>query len=174
MEEERWVEIYGFSDYSVSNLGRIFNHRTDKVMRTSRTNHGHVKITLAMDGTRRRFTKSVAMLVAEAFVEPPNILCDHLVVLDGDLTNVKASNLTWRPRGFAWKYAHQLKVDQPLYYRNLPVFNVVRNIEYPSIVVAGVYEGLLFDDIWRSTYSGAALFPTGSVFEIVDISVGSR
>ena len=124
--------------------------------------------------TRRRFTRSVAMLVAQAFVEPPNFLSDTLVVLDGDLTHVAASNLVWRPRGFAWKYAHQLKVDQPLYYRNLPVFNVVKNVEYESIVAAGMYEGLLFDDIWRSTYSGIKTFPNSSIFEIVDVEVGVR
>lgn len=168
---EQWKEIRGYSDYSVSNLGRIFNHRTDRVMRTSRTNHGHVKITLVMDNTRRRFTMSVATLVANAFVEAPNLLCDHVVILDGDLGNVEASNLVWRPRWFAWKYAHQLKVQQPVYYHNLPVYNPVRRIEYPSIVSAGMHEGLLFADIWRSTYSGARLFPTDSVFEIVDVRV---
>lgn len=174
MIREEWVEIFGFSDYAVSNLGRIFNRRTERLMSTSRTNHGHVKITLAMDGTRRRFTKSVGVLVADAFVPAPNILSDTLVLLDGDLGNVAASNLAWRPRGFAWKYAHQLKVPQPIYYQNLAVFNSVRNVEYVSIVHAGMHEGLLFDDIWRSTYSGAAIFPNGSVFEIVDVPVRTR
>lgn len=169
--QEQWAPITGFSDYSVSNLGRIFNHRTDRVMQTSRTNHGHVKITLVMDNSRRRHTLSVSTLVATAFVESPHILCDHVMVLDGDLGNVAASNLVWRPRGFAWKYAHQLKTPQPVYYQNLPVYNPIRRVEYPSIISAGMHEGLLFADIWRSTYSGAKLYPDGSVFEIVNVRV---
>lgn len=165
---EAWVVIEDFPDYQISNLGNVYNTRFHKLMRTSHTSFGHSKITLKHSMTNQRFTRSVAQMVAEAFVEAPNNLCDNIIVLDGDFSNVAFYNLAWRPRWFAWKYTHQLKRTHPIYYRNLSVRNVVTGNYYESIVAAGIAEGLLFDDIWRSTYTGAILFPYASVFEIVE------
>lgn len=165
---EDWQNIPEFPNYDISSLGRVYNRKHDSMMSVSYTNHGHAKITLTCEWSGERFTRSVALLVAEAFVEAPNLLCDQITLLDGDLTNLCAENIVWRPQWFAWKYTRQLKAEQPLHYRNLVVYNIVFEEEYESILVAGMTEGLLFDDIWRSTYTGAALFPTGSVFEILE------
>ena len=166
MSAERWRTILEFPTYEISDRGNIYNNRNRQFMRTSRNNFGHGKITLTdYDGSRH--TRSVGILVGEAFVLAPNYMCDHLIMLDGDLTNINASNLAWRPRGFAWNYTHQLKTLQPVHYHNLPVLNVVTGREYNSIIEAGMTEGLLFDDIWRSTYRGSEVFPNGSVFEII-------
>lgn len=165
--ETRWFLIPDFPDYEIDDLGQIYNRRTRTLMRTSVTNHGHEKITLrAPDGSRH--TRSVALLVAELFVPRPTELCDTVIVLDGDLRNVVASNLAWRPRWFSWKYARQLRTPQPLHYQNLTVANVRENVEYENIIHAGMAEGLLFEDVWRSTYTGARVFPTHSVFEITE------
>lgn len=169
--EELWKNIPDFSNYDVSNLGRIYNRQSDTIMRTSLTNHGHVKISLVSEWDKRRYTRSVGLLVAEAFVRRPNAMCDSLIELDGNLSNVSASNLAWRPKGFAWSYAHQLKVKQPIYFNNLPVCNITDGVEYKSIIDAGMNEGLLFQDIWESTYSGRRVYPTGCVFEVVDLDV---
>lgn len=135
-------------------------------MRTSKTNFGHTKITLT-DYDGQRYTRSVALLVAQAFVTRPNYLSDYLVVLDGDFSNVEASNLAWRPRGFAWNYTHQLKIPQPNHYRNLPVRNIITGSEYNSIIEAGIAEGLLFEDIEMSTYKRNEVYPHGSIFEVI-------
>lgn len=166
--EEEWRDIPQFSNYQVSNLGRIYNLYRDQFMRTSFTTFGHMKITLRANYSSLRYTRSVAQLVAEAFVEPPNALCDAVVVLDGDYANVSAENLVWRPSWYSWKYTRQLKRQQPIYYRNLPVVNTRTGNEYDSIVEAGMHEGLLFDDIWRSTYTAAPIFPYGDTFKILD------
>lgn len=165
--QEIWVPIPEFPDYEISNVGRIYSRRHDRMMSTSQNNHGHVKITLT-SGLNDRHTRSVALLVAEAFVEAPDLLCDNVVVLDGDLSNVIAENLVWRPRGFAWKYTHQLKTDQPRHFHSLPVLSVEDGLEYDSIIDAGMKEGLLFDDIWRSTYSGSRVYPTKQIFEVIE------
>lgn len=165
MIEEQWATIKEFPRYEISDQGRVFNTLGRHEMSVSYTNHGHAKITLC-DDYGQRFTRSVGMLVADAFVEAPSLLCDQLIVLDGDLTNIRASNLAWRPRGFAWQYAHQLKKQHPIYYHNLRVRNVVTYEDYKNIIEAGMTEGLLFDDIWRSTYTGARIFPHGSVFVV--------
>lgn len=164
--EQRWVEIPEFPDYEVSDWGLIFNLRRRTVMSPTRNNHGHMRISLVND--RGRFTRSVARLVAEAFVEPPEPLCDHIVILDGNLTNIAAENLVWRPAGFAWEYARQLKVDQPMHYKNLEVTNVNTGAAYPSIVHAGMAEGLRFADVWRSTYSHALIYPNHHRFKITE------
>lgn len=172
--EDRWVALGEFPDYEINQKGEIFNRRTQAIMRTSFTNHGHMKITLMKtvynddgDPVKVRHTRSVALLVADAFVRPPNLFCDAVILLDGDFRNVAADNLMWRPLGFSWKYMRQLKADQPPYYLNLPVLNTETGDEYTCVVHAGMTEGLLFDDIWRSTYTGARLFPNGSAFRVI-------
>src|SRR5688500_4813032 len=105
VRESRWATIKEFPIYEISDSGEIYNTRTRQYMRTSKTTFGHTKITLTdFDGSRH--TRSVALLVAEVFVRPPNFMCDTLIVLDGDFSNLRASNLAWRPDGFAWKYTH--------------------------------------------------------------------
>lgn len=167
MVEARWRTIPEFPRYEVSDRGEIYNTRTRQMMRTSLNTHGHVKINLA-DEVGERHTRSVALLVAQAFVPSPNHLCDYLILLDGNLERVEASNLAWRPRWFAWKYTQQLKIQQPLHYRNLPVRDMAHNFTYNSIVEAGIEEGLLFHDVWRSTYTEMEVFPTGAVFEVTE------
>lgn len=165
MLEEHWRTIMEFPKYEISDLGNIYNTVGGQMMRTSRTNFGNTKITLTdYDGSRH--TRSVPLLVAQAFVKPPNYLSDYLMVLDGNLANVVADNLAWRPRGFAWEYTRQLKQLQPSHYGNLPVRNTSTGAEYDSIIDAGIAEGLLFKDIWRSTYSGERTYPFGHTFEI--------
>lgn len=169
---EIWSPIQGFSNYEISNFGNVMNLRTGRLMRTSLNNHGHVKINLLYDipdnsGQYPRLTRSVAQLVAEAFVRPPSPLCDAVVVLDGNFTNLSASNLVWRTPRFAWKYTRQLKERQPIYYRNLPIVDVTTDKVYNSIVEAGIKEGLLFEDIWNSTWSGNNVYPTGAIFRVI-------
>lgn len=164
--DEEWVIIPQFTKYLISSYGRIFNRSTEQMMRTSLTPFGHVKISLQSEVDKLRYTRSVALLVAEAFVEPPNPLCSHIILLDGKLSNVAAYNIVWRPAWYSWKYTHQLKVPQPMHYHNLSVTNISTNIKYKSIIEAGMAEGLLFIEIWASTYTGKKVFPYGHVFEI--------
>jgi hypothetical protein len=164
---EEWLTLREFPRYQISSEGRIFNFVNNREMSVSINNFGHLKISLLDEDNVRR-TKSVALLVAEAFVAKPNILCDRIIYLNGDFTDVRAINIAWRPRWFAWKYTHQLKVELPHYYLNLPVMNVRDNLEYENIFEAGVAEGLLFEHIWRSTYTGNPVYPNGSVWEVLE------
>lgn len=165
---EEWRPIPEFPNYHISNYGQVYNTRDQRIMRTSLNNYGHVKITLKSPHSSERFTRQVSVLVAEAFIEPPNWMCDCVIILDGDYSNVAANNLAWRPKWYAWKYTHQLKVRQPVHYHNLIIYNEDLDFHYKSIVEAGMIEGLLFDDIWRSTYTGAEIFPYGHVYSVVD------
>lgn len=163
MDEELWRDIPEFPNYMISNYGRVYSKGRNRVINVSYTHSGHAKISLMND----RYTRSIALLVAEAFVEPPNALCDHVVLLDGNPANVAAENLVWRPRWYGWKYSHQMRTEQPMHYQNVPVINTNTGEKYQCIIDAGITEGLLFDDIWRSTHTSAAIFPNDSIFEIV-------
>lgn len=164
-DHERWRTIPDFPNYEISDWGNIYNRRRRQMMRISYTHHGHAKITLT-DEVGMRHTKSVGLLVADMFVPQPNHICNCLMVLSGELADIRASNLAWRPRSFAWKYTHQLRTHQPLYVKNVPVRNVITGAEYSCVMEAGIEEGLLFEDIWRLLGTGDGVFPTGSVFEI--------
>lgn len=165
-QEARWVTVREFPTYELSDQGEVFNTSTQRLMRTSVNNHGHVRVKFTdFDGSQH--TRSVALLVAESFVRPPTFMSDTVIILDGDFTNVKYTNLAWRPIGFAWKYTRQLKTEQPYNFSNLPVRDVVKGVEYNSIIQAGVTEGLLFEDVWNSTWNGFGVFPTGSIFEVM-------
>lgn len=166
MIKEEWSWVREFPRYAVSNHGRVYSERLDRVVATSRTQYGHVKIAFFDEALGQRFTRSVSLLVGEAFVERPDRHCDHIIILNGDLQNVAAWNLGWRPRGFAWSYFHQLHQHQPLYFRNLKIQNVTTGFEYQSVVEAGMAEGLLFQDVWRSTYTGARIYPYGCVYRV--------
>jgi hypothetical protein len=167
MSGEVWRRIPGFSRYEISCFGQVYRRDKDIMMSISYTMTGHAKISLLSDYDGLRYTKGVAQMVAEAFVEPPTGFCTHVVMLDGNLENIVADNLIWRPAWFAWRYTHQLKVLQPNHFKNLMVREVDSGKVYNSIIEAGMTEGLLFDDIWRSTYSGARIYPHGVKFEVV-------
>ena len=167
---EEWLEIPEFPTYLVSSEGRVFNQVLGVYMSVSYTNHGHGKVTLRLENGIRR-TRSVALLVASAFCDRPTILFDAVIVLDGNLSDLRASNLAWRPSWFAWKYKRQQVEPQPIHYHNLAVVNTITGEIYDSIAQAAKAEGLLHEDIWRSTYRGVAVFPTGSIFEVCEEGV---
>jgi len=164
--QELWKPIPGFSIYEVSDRGFVRNATTGRIMSTSVNNYGHLKISLWDDWGRRR-TRSVALMVAMAFCERHDLLCDNVVMLDTDLTNVVAENLVWRPRWFAWQYARQFRIPIRRHYEVLPILNVTQDIEYRSIVECAMTEGLLFNDIWRSTYSADRIYPHFNVYQVL-------
>lgn len=166
MAEEIWRSIPGYSAYSVSNFGRVHHNKRTRDMRISYQLSGHAKVALIDDYGERR-TRSVAILVAEAFLERPTPYSDHVIVKDGKYWNLAAWNLAWRPRGFAFLYAYQFRRKHPAYYRSLPVRNVSQDAEYECIIVAGITEGRLFDDIWRSTWAGDRIFPYNARFKVI-------
>lgn len=165
---EVWAPVEGHPDYVVSNLGHIAKMgREDRPMRISRTLAGHGKIGLLDEWGERR-TRSAAVLVATAFVQPEYENCDHVIIKNMDYDDLRAENLAWRPDGFAWEYANQFKRQPPLHYVNLKVVDIVHGVEYPSIIEAAGHQGLLFKNIWRSTFTGDETFPTRSIFVVVE------
>lgn len=169
--EELWETIWDFPQYEISNHGQVYNIPRRRYMKTSVNNHGHVKISLVNDRTQTRHTRSVAKLVAAAFVESPNERCNDVVILDGNPRNVVSSNLAWRPRWFCWKYLKQLENPKPLDFKKYEILNVHTQTVYRNVIECGMTEGLLFMDIWLSVLNEAIphhTFPYGHRFQILE------
>lgn len=163
---EVWKPIPGFSHYSVSNFGRIEKTTTGRLMRMSPNQTGHLKINLIADADGLQYTRSVAVLVAQSFVEAPHSSCTEVVLLDGNLTNTAAHNLVWRPPGYAYDYARQIHTPQPNQYMVLPIINNMLGIEYASIYDCGMSEGLLFEALWTAVHTGRPLFPNWHTYRL--------
>lgn len=96
--EEIWKDIKGYEGlYQVSNLGRVksldYRHKgTSKVMSPGKQKNGYLNVGLWSG--RKKETKYVHRLVAEAFVPNPNNW-PEVNHKDECLTNNVASNLEW-------------------------------------------------------------------------------
>ena len=161
--QEVFSVIPEFPMYQIGSMGTVWNRRTDSRQAVSRTQQGDFKVGLVNDDDR--FTLSVRVLVAEAFVDRPDEFSDTVIVLNDDKSDVRADNLAWRPRWFAWKYNRQFKVPFPAHYTDLEVRNIDTGFVYKSIIDCGTSEGLLFDDVWQSINLGKPIYPTGAIYE---------
>ena len=86
--KQKWKQINGFPNYSVSNLGVIKNNKT-KVYLLSKT--GVVKI---CDYKLKRRIKQIGRLVGEAFLKNPK---NYMFVVhkDKNVLNNNVNNLFW-------------------------------------------------------------------------------
>lgn len=93
MEQEQWEEINEYEDkYLISNLGRIKNKISGKMLKQTKGNMNFLMVTLI--GTDSvATTRSVHTLVAEHFVKWTGK--KRIKFIDGDKSNCKSSNLIW-------------------------------------------------------------------------------
>jgi NUMOD4 motif len=159
--KEVWSEIPGFEHYVVSNEGRVYNQYLQREMILSPTQNGELTVGLTVRGQQSR--RSVKVLVAEAFVNGKDDLCNTPIQKDMNRENLNASNLEWRPRWFAWKYRRQFE-DIPHWVYTGPVQDTTTKEEYEHILEAATTLGILFSDIRLSIYNATPVFPVGSVF----------
>lgn len=164
-DKEAWKVIDEFPNYRISSRGFVFNIKMDDFMKLSRTQQGDYKVTLVND--EYRVTRSVRVLVAEAFVQKPDPMFDTVIILDTDKSNIVASNLAWRPRWFAWKYYRQFYTPHHHNYTSIPIINLNTKVKYSSVIDAAMREGVLLEDLWRSVNNGSFIFPTGDAYAVL-------
>lgn len=87
-EDENWESIPGYPNYSVSNFGRVWSHRSNRVLKPQMNRGGYLKVTLY--NGRGMTTKIVHSLVAEVFLMLDEFEVDHQ---DGDKTYNYVLNL---------------------------------------------------------------------------------
>lgn len=162
---EKWTRIDGFPSYNVSDQGRVMRWTTGRIIRESFTRDGHVKIGLVENGAQHQ--RSLAPLVAEAFVEGQTETFNTPIHLDGNQGNNQADNLAWRPRWFAWKYARQFFEIDISDVRH-PVIDLESRVIYDNVVDAAIVNGILIKDVLRSIKVKLPTFPTWQMFEFVE------
>lgn len=162
---EEWATVRDFPRYNVSSCGRIENSATGRIMRLSTTSDGTLKVGLVSDATKtKQTTRSVKVLVAQAFVPGENDISNTVVLLDGDPENVHVDNLVWRPRWFAHQYARQFN-EIGEWYTNRMVLDNETGEHYADIVEAAITNGILFSDILHSIVDpGVTCYPTKQTF----------
>ena len=88
MDKEVWKTIEDFPSYEVSNLGRVRNKKTSKLLTLIPDKDGYLRVHLNND----KNVKRVHRLVAQAFI-PNKTNKDQVNHKDGDKTNNAVDNL---------------------------------------------------------------------------------
>ena len=99
---EEWLEIKSAPGYEVSSLGQIKNKKSDRLVPTRVGPTGQVSVNLMIRGRQR--TRSVASLVARAFIGEPEFPTAVVRCKDGNRQNLVPKNLVWalKPRRVVW------------------------------------------------------------------------
>jgi hypothetical protein len=143
----KWQELDEFPDYAVNTLGEVHNIKTGMPRRTSINQQGIVKISLYRG--RELITRSVAVMVAEAFCDGYTDLFNTPIHLDGDRVNCRADNLMWRPRWYAVQYHRQFGYEA-FHNSEIDILEINSNQVYHSTKHAAMNLGLYFNDIYNS------------------------
>jgi len=162
--EEEWREVREFPNYLISNFGDVVNSRFNRSLRSSRIGQGTLKVGLWQGD--KQVSRLVRILVADAFVEGRDDIFDTPIQLNGDPLDVRASNLVWRPRWFAWQYSRQF-LDKPSINQIGPIREMKSGDIYETVYDAGIANGLLFKDIRHSMFMKTTTFPTFQQFELI-------
>jgi hypothetical protein len=162
--DEVWVEIPDFPNYSISSYGAVRNDVRRRPVHQSTTLQGEHKVGLVVGG--KQFTRSVKVLVADAFVEKTNPYHNTPIHLDGNKSNNHVDNLIWRPFWFACKYSRQMKT-LPRYAGIGPLCDRETGLRYDDVVQASFMNGLLFEEVHMSLVDKIQVFPTWQIFDWV-------
>ena len=90
-ENEHWSAIEGYEGrYAVSNMGRLYSHITNKILKGSQNNEDYLQVSLCKDGIRKKI--KVHVLVGNAFIgkRENGLTFDHI---DRNRTNNFADNI---------------------------------------------------------------------------------
>lgn len=164
--DEVWREICSFPGYSVSDLGRVRNNETGRIMALLKNQNGIVNVGLTKDLVQ--YKRSVAILVATSFV--PKLpqhrdAFDTPINLDGDRANNQASNLMWRPRWFAVRYFNQFQTNQRGF--TVPVEEITTGEQFETSWEAAIKYGLLDREIFVATLNRTYVWPTYQKFRVI-------
>lgn len=159
-----WVPVEGFPGYSVNSLGQVRKDSSGRCLVTRINQYGVPYVGLMRDW--RQHIRSLPRLVALAFLPAPSATFDTPINLDGDRMNCRASNLMWRPRAYAVRYARQFeeRYDNPI---EVPIRAVDTGEEYPDSFEAACQYGLLEREVVLSILNNTLAWPTYQRFELI-------
>lgn len=107
---EIWKQVEGFSDYEVSNLGKVRSYKLGKegsilIPRKTSEKKPYLMLNLLNDGGQYKLVR-IHRLVALAFVTKP-IDCNIVNHRDGNKLNNVATNLEWTNHAGNNKHAYE-------------------------------------------------------------------
>lgn len=159
---DQWEEISDFPVYLVSDRGLVCNRETGRILAQSINQHGIVNVGLMRDGLQHK--RSVAMLVAKAFLRQPHPRFNTPIHLNGARHHTFVENLMWRPRAFAIAYHKQMEHE----YSNRidePVVDLDTGERFENSFDAATTHGLLERAVVMSVLNeDVQVFPTGQKF----------
>lgn len=93
--QENWKDITGYAQfYMISNTGKVFSKRQNKILKPQPNSNGYLRISLSDGKRKRKFF--VHRLVAVHFVSNPDAASNNVVNhLDGNFRNNNSYNLEW-------------------------------------------------------------------------------
>lgn len=158
---EQWRQIEDFYFYSVSDHGRVLALEKEKLVPTRNNLQGFEMVTINDDNFHQK-TRSVAILVAKAFLPPPrNSAYNSIIHLNGDRSDCRVMNLMWRPRWFALRY-HQMFDREPI---RVSVYIPKLNKVYFSLREACTTHGLIEMDTYIAMINNEPCFHYGWIFQ---------
>ena len=166
---DRWREIPSFPFYVVSDRGQVRNQGTGHFLAILVNQGGVAYVSITRSG--QQYSRSVAKLVAEAFLPPPqHESWDTPMNLNGNRADNRVENLMWRPRWFVAKYHRQMhQADWSV------LIQVEETGQEMTIAEAAMKYGALPIDLFNAamnyTYynrSNALAWPTRFHFKMVE------
>lgn len=159
---EEWEFIEDFETYAVSDQGRVKNVVTGRILKLGKNQRSFTTVGLQRD--RILFVRSVAQLVAKAFVAPAwQKDFDCVIHLDFDRDNNEATNLLWRPRWFAIQY--YLQANDHHYNFEGPIVDVESGETYSDSWEIVQRHGVLNKQVVLSIMNGDTVYPIGRSFD---------
>lgn len=160
--QEEWAVLDEFPSYAVSTFGQVANIHRDSLLSLGHNTQGITMVKL-MDEDHRQVTRSVALLVAQTFIEQRRELFNSPIHLDGDRRNCRWDNLMWRPRWFAVMFHRQFK-EPRFYHPELKLGIKGTDETFHGWKDPCIKYGILYKSVIDSYHSGDSVFPTGHVF----------
>ena len=93
--KEIWKTISDLPRYEISNLGKLRNKNTGKILKTHISKLGYEELTITCD--KEQYFRSIHRLVAKAFIENPENKPEVNHINENKLNNT-AENLEWVTR----------------------------------------------------------------------------
>lgn len=166
--EFRSLEPLGFPLYSVNDLGDVMNNDTWTAKTHFKNQNGFRFVSLYQGS--RRMSRQVSALVAETFVrEMYPLEWRTIIYLDGDVDNVKASNLAYRPRSYALRYNRAIRgVDRSTWYlEHVATDWDGTELYFDNVVDSATHFGILMDDVLKALDTGESpVFAPNVSFQI--------
>ncbi|WKW86872.1 HNH endonuclease [Gordonia phage Conley] len=157
-----WHEVEGFPNYVINPDGELKSVASGQLKNSRINNYGDRIVDLYRDG--RQHTRKVALLVAQAYLEPPPTEAYNSVIQhDGDRGNCAVGNLSWRPRWFVVLYNQMFKERA----KDVSVIHHPSEEIFGTLREACIKFGLVEKNAYVNILNGDPIFPLKGTLEIL-------